>query len=89
MVRYEASIRKAIEKRAIPRGVMRTIHNALQALDATRDFRLFDVKELSGEYNKVYFRLRKGKYRAIFYIDSGDLYVVSVAKRDEVYRLWE
>ena len=68
---------------------MRTIHNALQALDETRDFRLFDVKELSGEYNHVYFRLRKGKYRAIFYVEGADFYVVSVAKRDEVYRLWE
>lgn len=89
MVRYEASVRKAIEKRTIPRQVMRTIHNALEALDATRDFRLFDVKELRGDYNHVYYRLRKGKFRAIFYIDNGDLYVVSVAKRDEVYRLWE
>ena len=89
MVRYEASVRKAIEKRAIPREVMRTIHNALEALDATRDYRLFDIKELAGEYNHVYYRLRKGKYRAIFYVESGDLYVVSVARRDEVYRLWE
>ena len=42
-----------------------------------------------GNYNHRYFRLRKGKYRAIFYAEGGDLYVVHVGKREEVYRLWE
>lgn len=42
----------------------------------------------SGDYRRTCFRLRKGKYRAIFYVD-GDIFVVSIGKRDEVYRLWE
>jgi hypothetical protein len=27
--------------------------------------------------------------RAIFYIENEDYYVISIAKREEVYQLWE
>ncbi len=88
MVYYESVVRKAITKGKIPRSVATTIHNAFLSLDLTRDFALFDIKEMKGEYRRTYYRLRKGKYRAIFYVDD-DLFVVYVGKRDEVYRLWE
>ncbi|MCA1755611.1 MAG: hypothetical protein LC641_13140 [Spirochaeta sp.] len=88
MVYYESAVRKALTKGKVPRSVARTIHNALISLDATRDFALFDLKEMRGDYQRTYFRLRKGKYRAVFYVED-DLFVVHVGKRDEVYRLWE
>lgn len=89
MVRYEAGVRKQIQKRAVPLQVFRTIHNALDALDRTRDLALFDIKEMRGEYRRTYYRLRKGKYRAIFFFDERGIAVVHVGKREEVYRLWE
>ena len=89
MIRYESTVRKAIERRKILIEVAKTMHNAFRALESTGDFRPFDVKEMKGNYNHRYFRLRKGKYRAIFYAEGGDLYVVHVGKREEVYRLWE
>jgi len=36
----------------------------------------------------TYYRLRKGKYRAIFYIEASNYYVISIAKREEVYKQW-
>ena len=89
MVRYENAVRKQIEKRAIPPQVMKTMHNALNALDQTRDLQLFDVKEMRGSFKRTYYRLRKGKYRAIFFFDDEGLAVIHVGKREEVYRLWE
>ena len=60
-----------------------------QSLDLTKDLNLFDIKKLKGNFKRDYFRLRKGKYRAIFYIENNDFYVVHIAKRDEVYDSWE
>jgi len=89
MVRYEIAVRKRIGKRAIPPRVMRTLHTALTVVDQTRDLRLFDIKEIRGSFKRTYYRLRKGKYRAIFFFDDHGIAVVHVGKRDEVYRLWE
>jgi mRNA interferase RelE/StbE len=89
MVRYESAVRKQVKKRTIPQDVIRTIHNALNALDQTRDLNLFDVKEMRGPYRRTYYRLRKGKYRAIFKNEDSGIAVVYVGKREEVYKLWE
>ena len=89
MVRYESVVRKNIEKRAIPPQVLKTLHNALMVLDQTRDLQLFDVKEMRGSFRRTYYRLRKGKYRAIFFFDDDGIAVIHMGKREEVYRLWE
>ena len=44
---------------------------------------------MKGDYKRDYYRLRKGKYRAIFYIEATNFYVISIAKREEVYKQWE
>ena len=85
---YESTVRKAISKGTLPQPVVKTIHNAFLSIDATRDFALFDIKEMRGAYRRTYYRLRKGKYRAVFYVED-DVFVVYIGKRDEVYRLWE
>ena len=60
------------------------------SLDLTKDLDLFDIKQLkvSEEKQRIYYRLRKGKYRAIFYFDNENIYVIALDKREEVYKKW-
>jgi len=58
------------------------------ALDTTHDLGLFDIKRLKANEKRTYYRVRKGKYRAIFYIEDNYYYVISIAKREEVYDQW-
>jgi mRNA interferase RelE/StbE len=91
MVNYEAEIVKRVVKGLIPQEVFVHFNNAFTALDVTKDLRLFDIKQLSASKNtgRMYYRLRKGKYRAIFYISKNDLYVVALDKREDVYKKWQ
>ena len=50
--------------------------------------KLFDIKKLKGLNEREYYRLRKGKYRAIFYIENNDYYIIKILKREEVYKRW-
>jgi len=91
MVRYAEEIVKRISRKLIPEHVFLHINNALTAIDLTKDLNLFDIKQLKmskGE-NRMYYRLRKGKYRAIFYIDSNDILVIALDKREDIYRKWQ
>ncbi|GMT50140.1 MAG: hypothetical protein IEMM0008_1679 [bacterium] len=88
MVLYDDRIIKAIKKSKISTKILRTLHNAFLSLDLTKDYNLFDIREMKG-YDVTYFRLRKGKYRAIFHMDDDNIYVDLIAKREEVYKLWE
>jgi mRNA interferase RelE/StbE len=89
MIYYEEKIKKIISKKIIPTIIIKRFHNAFKSLDLTKDLTLFDIKIMKGEYQRNYYRLRKGKYRAIFYIENDDIYVVFIGKREEVYNLWE
>lgn len=89
MIYYESDVQKAMSKGDIPKEIFRLIHNAFLSLDLTKDLNLFDIKKMKGNYDNNYFRLRKGKFRAIFYIDNDDIYVIYIGKRDEVYNLWQ
>lgn len=89
MIKYESSVIKAIKKREIPKNIIQNIHNAFISLDITKDLNLFDIKKMKENYKRDYYRLRKGKYRAVFYIEEGNLFVVYIGKREEVYELWE
>ena len=71
MILYEKEVQKAIKKGDIPKQVVKLFHHAFQSLDLTKDLNLFDIKKLKGNFKRDYFRLRKGKYRAIFYAYSG------------------
>ncbi len=55
----------------------------------THDLSLFDIKKLKASEKRTYYRVRKGKYRAIFYIENNNYYVISIDKREEVYDKWE
>ena len=91
MVRYAEDIVKRISKGLIPQDIFVHINNAFTAIDMSGDMNLFDVKQLklSGETGRIYYRLRKGKYRAIFYIENDCLMVIALDKREDIYRKWQ
>ena len=89
MVRYLEDIVKRIRKGAIPKDVFIHINNAFESIDKTKDLNLFDIKKLKESEVRDYYRIRKGKYRAIFYIDGQDIYVVALDKREDVYKKWQ
>ena len=91
MIRCVEDIAKRISKGLIPKDIFLHINNVFTALDITKDLNLFDLKQLkmSKEANRIYYRLRKGKYRAIFYIEKNDILVVALDKREDVYRKWQ
>ena len=88
MIYYDKDIKKEIQKGSIPKDIAKLFHNAFTALDTTKDLNLFDIKKLVSKSSVDYYRLRKGKYRAIFTIEDGDFYILSIANRSEVYKRW-
>ncbi len=90
MINYLDEILKRLKKRLIPREIFIHFNNAFTSLDLTKDLTLFDIKQLkkSEEKSRVYYRLRKGKYRAIFYVEEGDIYVITIDKREDIYKKW-
>ncbi|AEJ18589.1 type II toxin-antitoxin system RelE family toxin [Gracilinema caldarium] len=91
MVRYLEEVLKRIKKGQIPKEIFVHFNNAFMSLDLTKDLSLFDIKQLkiAEEKNRVYHRLRKGKYRAIFYIQEEDIFVITIDKREEIYKKWQ
>ena len=91
MVRFLEDIANRVKKGLIPKDIFLRFFHAFQALDLTKDLTLFDIKHLKAgrDVNHQYFRMRKGKYRAIFYIEGDEIFVIALDKREEVYRKWE
>ncbi len=89
MVFYEDFIKKAVKKGSLPKEIFQRFNNAFISLDTTNDLGLFDIKKLKSSEDRTYYRLRKGKYRAIFYIEEDSYYVIIISKREEVYKRWE
>jgi mRNA interferase RelE/StbE len=89
MVVYEANVKKAVLKGSLPKDIFIRFNNVFISLDTTHDLGLFDIKKLKTSEKRTYYRVRKGKYRAIFYIEDSNYYVISIAKREEVYDKWE
>ncbi|MDR2577269.1 MAG: hypothetical protein LBC70_00455 [Chitinispirillales bacterium] len=91
MTRYADDIVKRVRKILIPHEVFRNIDNAFTAVGITKDLTLFDIKQLkvSEETGRIYYRLRKGKYRAVFYIENDNIFVIALDKREDIYRKWQ
>jgi mRNA interferase RelE/StbE len=89
MVVYEENVKKSVTKGALPKDIFERFNNVFIALDTTRDLSLFDIKKLKSSEKRTYYRVRKGKYRAVFYTEKDDYFVISIAKREEVYDKWE
>lgn len=88
MIYYNENIKKQIKKKHLPEEIAKLFHNTFKALDTTKDLNLFDIKKLITDSSTDYFRLRKGKYRAIFTFENDDFYVLTISKREEVYKKW-
>ena len=89
MIKYEDEVLKSAKKGKLPRDIFALFHHAFIALEKTNDLNLFDIKRLRSNEKRTYYRLRKNKYRAIFYIEDGNYFIISIAKREEVYKQWE
>jgi mRNA interferase RelE/StbE len=91
MIKYVEDIVKRIGKNLIPHDIFLHINNAFTAINATKDLNLFDIKQLkmSKEAGRIYYRLRTGTYRAIFYMEGNDIFVVALEKREDIYRKWQ
>jgi len=89
MVVYEENVKKAVTKGSLPRDIFERFNNVFISLDTTHDLSLFDITKLKSSGKRTYYRVRKGKYRAIFYIEESNYFVISIAKREEVYDKWE
>lgn len=85
----KAMSRNPLNKGLVPKDVFKRFDNAFVALNITGDLGLFDIKKLKSSGQRTYYRLRKGKYRAVFYMEGGNYYVISIAKREEAYHRWE
>ena len=86
MIKYEDAVLKAYKKGSIPKNIFEHIHHVFQSLELTKDMNLFDIKRLQGSELREYFRLRKGKYRAIFFLQGADIIVVKISKREDIYK---
>ena len=74
-----------------PYSIFLHMNNVFTAIDITKDLNLFDIKQLkmSKDTDRIYYRLRKGKYRAIFYVKNDDIFVIALDKREDIYRKWQ
>ena len=91
MIRYYEDILKRLKKGQIRKEIFVHFNNAFSSLDLTKDLSLFDIKQLrkAEEKSRIYYRLRKGKYRSIFYLEEDDIVVIAIDKREEVYKKWQ
>ncbi len=89
MIYYDEDIKKEIDKNKLPKEIATLFVHAFVSIDTTKDLNLFDIKKLVSDSSVNYYRLRKGKYRAIFKIEDEDIYVLTIAKRSEVYKKWQ
>ena len=83
MIQYDREIKKTIKKGQLPKNIAELFHHAFTALDVTKDLNLFDIKKLVTNDEVDYYRMRKGKYRAIFTYRDGDFFVLAIMKREE------
>lgn len=88
MFYFNKEIQKSIKKGNLPKEIAKLFQHAFLSLDKTQDLNLFDIKQLTSNKENNYYRLRKGKYRAIFTIENDDFYIHSILKREEVYKKW-
>jgi mRNA interferase RelE/StbE len=88
MVEYAKDILKDVKSGKVPHRTFLQIHHCFEAMEKVGDMTIFDVKPIKGDFERNYFRLRKGRYKAIFFFDHGNIKVIALEHRSEVYRQW-
>ena len=89
MIEYAKEILKGVKKGKVPEKVFVQLHHCFQAIDRVGDMTIFDIKQVKGDYKNVYYRIRKGQYRAIFYFEGKHIKVIALEHRSEVYKKWQ
>jgi len=85
-VKYSDRIAKKVRKRKLPKETWINFRDAFNSLALTQNFKLFDIKKLVNKGPYVYYRLRIGKYRALFHLDDESIYIEDIGPRGEVYK---
>ena len=80
---------KILKKNQIPKDIFDNIYTALSEVDKTKNLSLFDITEIIENSSITYYRIRKGKYRAIFSISNDDIIIDLICKREDIYKLWK
>lgn len=88
MIEYSKDILKRVQKGKIPENIFLQIHHCFQSIETIGDMSIFDIKQIKGDYSAVYYRLRKGQYRAIFFFENETIKVIALEHRSEVYKKW-
>jgi mRNA interferase RelE/StbE len=83
---YSKRVVKKSKKGKLPYEVWRDFKDAFESLARTCNFRLFDIKKLARKRSYVYYRMRLGSYRALFYFDDHRIYVEDIGTRGEIYK---
>lgn len=86
VVVYGKRIARHVRKRKLPADIWADFRDAFRSLADTKNFRLFDIKKLTDKGQHRYFRLRLGRYRALFWIDKDTIYVEDIGPRGEIYK---
>ena len=80
---------KILKKNQIPKDIFDNIYTALSEVDKTKNLSLFDITEIIENSIITYYRIRKGKYRAIFYFNDDNTILDFIGKREDIYKLWQ
>lgn len=88
MIEYAKEILRDVQKGKAPEKIFLQIHHCFEAIEKVGDMTIFDVKQIKGSYRNTYYRLRKGQYRAVFFFANGNIKVIALEHRSEVYRKW-
>jgi len=73
----------------VPERTFLQFHHSSQSIKIIGDISIFDIKKMKGDFKREYYRIRKGNYRAIFYLEKKNIYVIAMGNRKEVYIKWE
>ena len=83
---YSKRVGRRVRKRKLPSDVWVDFRDAFKSLADTKNFRLFDIKKLTDKGQYRYYRLRLGRYRALFWIEKETIYVEDIGPRGEIYK---
>ena len=89
MIKYEKIVIKNVKKGIIPEKVFLQFHHIFLSVEKVGDLSIFDAKKIKGNFNRDYYRIRKGNFRAIFYFEKKNIHVIIIGDRKEVYKNWE
>ena len=58
----------------------------MNPLSQKQHLNIFDIKKMIDKKRKAYYRLRIGKYRALFHIEDGMIFVEEIGPRGGIYK---